>query len=82
VTDLELQPGDDRGGLALIQRARTLWPEIRAILVTGWAETEQVASAPGQNVHVLGKPLSFSVLAKLVADLVDSGGTGASGSEE
>jgi two-component system, NtrC family, response regulator PilR len=78
VTDLELQHDAQRDGLALIRRARTLWPEIRAILVTGWAETEQVTSASGQAVHVLGKPLSFAVLAKLVADLVHAGETGSS----
>jgi signal transduction histidine kinase/CheY-like chemotaxis protein len=64
VTDY-LMPG--MNGVALIEQARRLAPDVHVMLITGYSD---IAEGPGASVPRLAKPFRQSDLADLVADLL------------
>src|ERR671939_953787 len=67
VTDLGM-PG--MGGLEIARAAKKIAPRVPVIVVTGYAEREDVASARGQEVDaVLVKPVDPDSLAAAVGEL-------------
>jgi CheY-like chemotaxis protein len=65
VTDVGM-PG--MGGLELATAAKAIAPSVPVIVVTGWAEREDIASARDVDA-VLLKPVDPDVLAQAVADV-------------
>jgi len=68
VTDLSM-PGAD--GITLIRQARTIYPGLPAILLTGYAEeASSVSTIAGGNFHVLRKPVESDRLTEQVFLLI------------
>jgi len=63
ITDL-VMPGID--GVQLIQTALGLYPELRTVLMSGYAEPPQRAAAGQNGMHFLAKPFSTSALVAIV----------------
>ncbi len=64
VTDLSM-PGVD--GIALIERARQIKPDLPAILLTGYADqVESVTMTASGGFHVLRKPVQSEVLTRQI----------------
>jgi CheY-like chemotaxis protein len=67
VTDVGM-PG--MGGLELARLARERAPAVRVVVVTGWAEREDIANARGKHVDaVLIKPVEPDALTQTVTDV-------------
>ncbi len=67
VTDVGM-PG--MGGLEVAKAAKAIAPTVPVVVVTGWAEREDIASARGKHVDaVLVKPVEPDALAQTVSDL-------------
>jgi len=68
VTDVGM-PG--MGGLEVAKAAKAIAPAVPVVVVTGWAEREDIASARGHDVDaVLIKPVDPDALAAAVSDAV------------
>ncbi len=66
VTDVGM-PG--MGGLEVAKAAKAIAPAVPVVIVTGWAERDDIASARGHEVDaVLVKPVDPDVLASAVSD--------------
>lgn len=67
VTDVGM-PG--MGGLELAKAAKQIAPTVPVVIVTGWAERDDITSARGKHVDaVLIKPVDPDVLAQAVSDV-------------
>lgn len=67
VTDIGM-PG--MGGLEVARAAKAIAPKVPVVVVTGWAERDDIASARGRDVDaVLIKPVDPDALAQVVSDL-------------
>ncbi len=67
VTDVGM-PG--MGGLEMAKAAKEIAPAVPIVIVTGWAEREDIASARGKHVDaVLIKPVDPEALAQAVSDV-------------
>ena len=74
ITDLGL-PG--MGGLELARAVRAQAPSVPVVLVTGWAERDDVDAARGREVDaVLVKPVDPDRLVAIVAELLAARGRG------
>jgi CheY-like chemotaxis protein len=63
------------GGLEVAKAAKAIAPSVPVIVVTGWAEREDIASARGKHVDaVLIKPVDPDALAQAVTDVARNGG--------
>jgi CheY-like chemotaxis protein len=72
VTDVGL-PG--MGGLEVAKAAKAIAPNVPVVVVTGWAERDDIASARGKHVDaVLIKPVDPDALAQAVTDVARNGG--------
>ena len=68
VTDVGM-PG--MGGLEMARAAKTIAPAVPVVIVTGWAEREDIARARGREVDaVLIKPVDPDALTSAVADVL------------
>jgi CheY-like chemotaxis protein len=65
ITDY-LMPG--MNGAELTEHARSLWPEMRVMLITGYSN---VAEGPASSVPRLAKPFRQADLAQIVAQLLE-----------
>lgn len=70
VTDLSM-PGDN--GIQLIERARSVYPNLPAILLTGLAEEVSSLSMQGGGFHILRKPVHGEDLAQYIQLLIAAG---------
>jgi two-component system, OmpR family, response regulator len=67
VTDVGM-PG--MGGLEVARAAKAIAPTVPVVVVTGWAEREDIASARGKDVDaILVKPVDPDALAQTVSDV-------------
>ena len=67
VTDVGM-PG--MGGLEMARAAKAIAPTVPVVVVTGWAEREDIADARGKHVDaVLVKPVEPDALSQTVSDL-------------
>ncbi len=67
VTDVGM-PG--MGGLEVARAAKQIAPTVPVVVVTGWAEREDITSARGKHVDaILVKPVDPDALAQTVADV-------------
>jgi two-component system OmpR family response regulator len=67
VTDVGM-PG--MGGLEMARAAKAIAPTVPVVVVTGWAEREDIASARGKHVDaILVKPVDPDALAQTVSDV-------------
>lgn len=74
VTDVGM-PG--MGGLELARAAKAIAPTVPVVVVTGWAEREDITQARGHEVDaVLVKPVDPDALAAAVSDVVRGRGRG------
>jgi len=72
VTDVGM-PG--MGGLEMARAAKKIAPAVPVVVVTGWAEREDIASARGRDVDaVLIKPVDPDALAAAVGEAIRSRG--------
>ncbi len=72
VTDVGM-PG--MGGLEMARAAKAIAPTVPVLIVTGWAEREDIASARGREVDaVLVKPVDPEALTAAVADAIRARG--------
>jgi two-component system, OmpR family, response regulator len=72
VTDVGM-PG--MGGLEVARAAKAIAPTVPVVIVTGWAEREDVASARGKQVDaILVKPVDPDALAQTVTDVAQGRG--------
>ncbi len=72
VTDVGM-PG--MGGLEMAKAAKAIAPTVPVVIVTGWAEREDIASARGKHVDaVLIKPVDPDALTQAVSDLAQARG--------
>ncbi len=72
VTDLDM-PG--MGGLEMARAAKVIAPAVPVVVVTGWAERDDVAQARGREVDaVLLKPIDPEALTEAVGSLARRGG--------
>jgi DNA-binding NtrC family response regulator len=55
-------------GAELTEHARSLWPEMRVMLITGYSN---VAEGPASSVPRLAKPFRQADLAQIVAQLLE-----------
>lgn len=70
VTDVGM-PG--MGGLEVARAAKQIAPTVPVVVVTGWAEREDIASARGKDVDaVLIKPVDPDALTSAVSDVARS----------
>jgi CheY-like chemotaxis protein len=68
VTDVGM-PG--MGGLEMARTAKTIAPAVPVVIVTGWAERDDIARARGREVDaVLIKPVDPDALTSAVADVL------------
>jgi two-component system, OmpR family, response regulator len=59
------------GGLEMARAAKQIAPRVPVVVVTGWAEREDITSARGHDVDaVLVKPVDPDALTAMVSDLV------------
>ncbi len=73
VTDVGM-PG--MGGLEVARAAKAIAPRIPVVVVTGWAEREDIASARGREVDaVLIKPVDPDALTQTVSDVAQALGS-------
>ena len=73
VTDVGM-PG--MGGLEVARAAKAIAPLIPVVVVTGWAEREDIASARGRDVDaVLIKPVDPDALTQTVSDVAHAHGS-------
>jgi CheY-like chemotaxis protein len=73
VTDVGM-PG--MGGLEVARAAKAIAPHVPVVVVTGYAEREDIAHARGREVDaVLVKPVDPDTLTNVVGDLLRSKGT-------
>ncbi len=71
VTDVGM-PG--MGGLEMARAAKEIAPAVPVVVVTGWAEREDIALARGKDVDaVLIKPVDPDALTQAVADVARAG---------
>lgn len=67
VTDVGM-PG--MGGLEVARAAKAIAPTVPVVVVTGWAEREDIVSARGKHVDaILVKPVDPDALAQTVSDV-------------
>src|SRR5512140_2992115 len=67
VTDIGM-PG--MGGLEMARAAKAIAPKIPVVVVTGWAERDDITSARGREIDaVLIKPVDPDALTQTVADV-------------
>ena len=67
VTDVGM-PG--MGGLEMARAAKAIAPQVPVVVVTGWAERDDIASARGRDVDaVLIKPVDPDALTQTVSDV-------------
>jgi CheY-like chemotaxis protein len=67
VTDVGM-PG--MGGLEMARAAKAIAPDVPVVIVTGWAEREDIARARGREVDaVLIKPVDPDALTQAVSDV-------------
>jgi two-component system, OmpR family, response regulator len=67
VTDVGM-PG--MGGLEVARAAKAIAPTVPVVVVTGWAEREDIASARGKDVDaILVKPVDPDALAQTVSEV-------------
>jgi CheY-like chemotaxis protein len=67
VTDVGM-PG--MGGLEMARAAKAIAPQIPVIVVTGWAERDDITSARGRDVDaILIKPVDPDALTQTVSDV-------------
>ncbi len=67
VTDVGM-PG--MGGLEVAKAAKAIAPTVPVVIVTGWAEREDIASARGKHVDaILIKPVDPDALTQTVSDV-------------
>ncbi len=72
VTDVGM-PG--MGGLELARAAKAIAPKIPVVIVTGWAERDDIARARGREVDaVLIKPVDPDALTQAVSDVAQGRG--------
>jgi len=72
VTDVGM-PG--MGGLEMARAAKAIAPEVPVIVVTGWAERDDIARARGRDVDaVLIKPVDPDALTQTVRDVAQGRG--------
>ncbi len=72
VTDVGM-PG--MGGLEMARAAKAIAPTVPVVVVTGWAEREDIAHARGHEVDaVLVKPVDPDALAAAVAEVAQGRG--------
>ncbi len=72
VTDVGM-PG--MGGLEVAKAAKAIAPTVPVIIVTGWVEREDIASARGKHVDaVLVKPVDPDALTQTVSDVAQGRG--------
>jgi len=72
VTDIGM-PG--MGGLEMARAAKEIAPSVPVVVVTGWAEREDIARARGREVDaVLVKPVDPEQLTTAVAEIVKARG--------
>lgn len=72
VTDVGM-PG--MGGLEVARAAKAIAPRIPVVVVTGWAEREDIASARGHEVDaVLIKPVDPDALTQTVTEVAQAHG--------
>ncbi len=73
VTDVGM-PG--MGGLEMARAAMAIAPKVPVVVVTGWAEREDIASARGREVDaVLIKPVDPDALTQAVSDVAQGRGS-------
>ncbi len=60
-------------GAELARRARDLCPELPIVIVTGYAESEQLEAALGGDVQLLRKPFTIDALVACIADNLGGG---------
>jgi two-component system, OmpR family, response regulator len=72
VTDVGM-PG--MGGLEMARAAKSIAPKVPVIVVTGWAERDDIANARGRDVDaVLIKPVDPDALTQMVSDVAQGRG--------
>ena len=72
VTDVGM-PG--MGGLEMARAAKAIAPTVPVVIVTGWAEREDITSARGREVDaVLIKPVDPDALSEAVGDAIRARG--------
>ncbi len=72
VTDIGM-PG--MGGLELARAAKRIAPRVPVVVVTGWAERDDIAAARGRDVDaVLIKPVDPDALTRTVSDVAQGRG--------
>ncbi len=72
VTDVGM-PG--MGGLEMARAAKALAPRVPVVIVTGWAERDDITNARGREVDaVLIKPVDPDALTKTVSDVARRSG--------
>src|SRR5512133_694244 len=72
VTDIGM-PG--MGGLEMARAAKAIAPQVPVVVVTGWAERDDIASARGRDVDaVLIKPVDPEALTQMVTDVAQRRG--------
>jgi CheY-like chemotaxis protein len=72
VTDVGM-PG--MGGLEMARAAKAIAPQVPVVVVTGWAERDDIASARGREVDaVLIKPVDPDALIQTVSDVAQGRG--------
>src|SRR5512133_3777462 len=72
VTDVGM-PG--MGGLEMARAAKAIAPKVPVVVVTGWAERDDIASARGRDVDaVLIKPVDPEALTQMVTDVAQRRG--------
>jgi two-component system cell cycle sensor histidine kinase/response regulator CckA len=67
-----VMPGMD--GPALVKKARALYPELKIIFMSGYAEEQLRSSVEIDNAGFLSKPFSVAEITARVADALRSGG--------
>jgi CheY-like chemotaxis protein len=74
VTDVGM-PG--MGGLEMARAAKAIAPTVPVVIVTGWAEREDITSARGRDVDaVLIKPVDPDALTAAVSEAIRARGRG------
>jgi CheY-like chemotaxis protein len=72
VTDVGM-PG--MGGLEMARAAKAIAPKVPVVVVTGWAERDDIASARGRDIDaVLIKPVDPDALTQTVSDVAQGRG--------
>src|SRR5262249_13356509 len=56
------------GGTALVERLKTVLPEVPVLLVSGYSEYSKASEEPGSKLTILQKPVSRTVLIQNVRE--------------